>query len=187
MFDKLYRKEEIFGTTPSPIVVVAMKELKKKWNGNKILNVLDLGAGQGRNAAFLAKNGCMITCVDSSEIAIKYLRENFPDDCKIIHCKIEDFEDKSTYDMIVSTATLHFLKREQIFLTFNRIKDMLKAGGIVCITMFIDDRGIKTGELKNAFCDFDILLYEEEIITDPGHPGAPEPHKHQVARLIAQK
>ena len=42
------------------------------------LRVLDLGCGEGKNAAFLASRGALVEAIDSSELALANARSAWP-------------------------------------------------------------------------------------------------------------
>lgn len=67
-YDETYaRIDTVFGSDPEEILV------KFKGLMNTSHPVLDIGAGQGRNALFLANSGFNVHAVDSSPIAIQQL------------------------------------------------------------------------------------------------------------------
>lgn len=68
-WDERYRKDpDVFGAEPNRFVAEHLAGLEPG-------RVLDLGAGQGRNALWLAAQGHRVTAVDLSEVAITRLRE----------------------------------------------------------------------------------------------------------------
>ena len=132
-FDEQYKREKcLWGLNPSPIV-------KSLLNYKKSGNVLDIGAGEGKNSIFLAKNGFDVTAIDISKEAVRKLKEFALKEGVKINILTEDiinFEFKEKYDMIISTATLHFLRKEDIDKVINSIKENTKEGGLNVITVF---------------------------------------------------
>lgn len=79
---------------------------------------LDVGAGWGRNARFLAANGFEVTAVDTDSEALAELddyaeRSGAP---IITHvCDIRTFRPHREYDVVVCTMTLHFVTSQAEF------------------------------------------------------------------------
>lgn len=166
---------------------------------------LDLGCGQGKDSVFMAEKGFNVIAVDKSLDKIKKLKDYL--DGKEIKKRISlfsqdiaDFDiEKNKYQIINAFNSLQFLSKQNALNTIEKIKSGLENGGYVIISCFtindplyqIPDNQHKgffeLGELKKIFSDFRIDFYEEKTIDDIGHPGFPEPHKHCVVKIIAQK
>ena len=91
------------------IVVRASKLAKGK--------ALDLGAGDGRDTVYLAKQGFNVTAVDSSKMMI----HNTQQLCKIhktnVDCIIGDIVEidyKENYDIVLCNLVFHFLKDRDV-------------------------------------------------------------------------
>jgi SAM-dependent methyltransferase len=123
---------------------------------------------EGRNAVFLARNGFSVAGVDFSEIAIqkanRLAREN---KVKItsINADLNHYViDKEAYDVIVD---IDFHRPRLV----QQIKQGLKKGGFVVYQASIVSPGkapsgshqdqLLPGQLKEAFRDFQILIYQE--------------------------
>ena len=151
---------------------------------------LDIAAGEGRNAVFLARNGFDVDAVDVSPVGLRKARKLARDMGVKIHtipADLDVFEiEKGKYDLI---ADFYYLSRRFI----SRIKKGLKKGGrVVFETYLVDQRALHTGgprhlkyflkhnELLWLFKGFRILLYREGIFKEGGRRKA-------VASLIAEK
>lgn len=67
-WDERYNtKEYIYGTEPNQFVAQNIQNIKKG-------SVLCLGAGEGRNAVYLAEMGHHVTAVDSSRVGLEKAR-----------------------------------------------------------------------------------------------------------------
>jgi tellurite methyltransferase len=165
--------------------------LKYKRSGT----VLDLGVGKGRNALFLAKKGFDVVGVDKSPEAIKDFLENAKKAGVCVKGVVEDitkFKFKD-YDVIISTATIHFLKKSQIDRLIEKIKKHTRKDGLNVITAFTVDNPsknfpylFKRGELKSYYKGWKILKYREYLTPYEKHNGM-RWHRHAIAAIIAQK
>lgn len=179
---------------------------------------LDIGVGEGRNALYLAHKRFQVTGIDVSPKAI----EKFLDLAKERGLTVEGlvmdvrhFEfQPDVYSLVVASATLHFLRKSEVYEVVSKITRSVAPGGYVLIEDFtVDDPSYKFAkerlkrveentfyspkltshlyffshnELNEIFKDFEIKAYKEEIITDPGH-GKAGPHKHGAVLILARK
>jgi SAM-dependent methyltransferase len=151
---------------------------------------LDLAAGEGRNAVFLAQHGLDVDAVDISEIGLKKAHQLAGRRRVGVHTILADLDtyqiQKGQYDLITN---FYFLNRKLI----PKMKGGLKKGGVVIFeTYLLDHRKLHTGgpknpkyflkpnELLELFKEFRILFYREGIFKEAGK-------KKAIASLIAQK
>jgi SAM-dependent methyltransferase len=154
---------------------------------------LDLGMGQGRNALFLAQRGWTVTGVDISDVGLTQAREQAQKLGVQLNAVLQNADNfdfgKEKWDLV---ALLYFPPRPYV----SRVRDSLKAGGIVVVEGLHREsperrrlgEGVVfgTNELLRMFEDFRILRYEDIIApADWGTPGGKEPAR--VVRLLAQK
>jgi len=165
--------------------------------------ILDLGCGQGIDSLFLSKNGFLITAVDSSDVAInqiKIRKDEFKlDNLELICDDINDFNlEKNKYQVIICRNVLNFLDKDKALRILKSLQDNIQKGSYIIIEVFTKDDPsflsdnkftsyFEEQELLNIFFGYKIFYYLENIILDLGHPGFSNPHKHGVARIIAQK
>jgi tellurite methyltransferase len=149
---------------------------------------LDVAAGEGQNAVFLAQCGFDVEAVDISAVGLQKARalaRSKSVKMKTIHADLEFFEiERERYDLI---AVFDFLNRRLI----PRIKKGLKKNGIVVYeTYLLEQKSFKGGpqnplyllkpnELLRLFSGFRVLFYREGVFR--------EPRKKGIASLIAQK
>ena len=151
---------------------------------------LDIAAGEGRNAVFMAEHGFEVDAVDISEKGLKKAQSLAREKGVRINTFVVDLDqyqiEKERYDLI---ANFYFLKRRLI----PRIKKGLKKGGkVIFETYLLEHRTLgtegpkqakyflKPNELLRLFKNFRILFYREEIFREGGRRKA-------VASLIAEK
>ena len=181
--DRFGKKEFTLGKEPNPF-------LKKYVHLLTTGKALDIAAGQGRNAVFLAQNGFEVDAVDISERGLKKAQKLAKTKGVKIKTFLVDLDqfpiEKERYDLI---ANFYFLKRRLI----PRIKKGLKKGGkVIFETYLLEHRTLGTGgpkqakyflkpnELLRLFKGFWILFYREGIFREGGR-------KKAVASLIAEK
>lgn len=92
--------------------------------------LLEIGCGQGRDAAFFASQGYDVTATDISDEAIKYAKEI----AKVKFVQLDTaeglpFEDES-FDVVYSYLALHYFDHETTKAIFADIHRVLKPGGI---------------------------------------------------------
>ncbi len=151
---------------------------------------LDIAAGEGRNAVFLAQNGFEVDAVDISQKGLKKAQNLAKEKGVKINILLVDLSryhiTKERYDLITN---FYFLKRRLI----PKIKKGLRKGGkVIFETYHLEHRALgrggpkqakyflKPNELLRLFKDFRILLYREGIFREGGR-------KKAVASLIAEK
>jgi 2-polyprenyl-3-methyl-5-hydroxy-6-metoxy-1,4-benzoquinol methylase len=171
------------GREPNPFLRKHIRLLTKG-------KALDIAAGEGRNAVFLAQQGFEVDAVDISEKGLKKAQELAREKGVKINTSLIDLDQypvgREHYDLI---ADFYFLKRRLI----PRIKKGLKKGGrVIFETYLLEHRALGTGgpkqakyflkpnELIKLFRDFRILFYREGIFREGGR-------KKAVASMIAEK
>lgn len=136
--------------------------------------VLDLGAGQGKQAEQFLLAGFNVTAVD------KDLPENINSKIDWHKAKIEEFlkDSNQKYDVIFARNIFQFLDKEYITNDVPKIlKNILKPGGVIAVRTFYKDSEpsldkyfasyYSLDELKDIFYDFEILY---EYVWDEDRP-----------------
>lgn len=183
-WDERYGKKGFaLGKEPNPFLKKHISQLP----GEK---ALDLAAGEGRNAIFLAQHGFAVDAVDLSRVGLEKTRKLAGRTGVRIRTHLADLRTYSikpgSYDLI---CDFYFLQRRLI----PKIKKGLKKGGrVVFETYLIDHRAFGTtgpkdpkyflghNELLERFSDFRILFYREGVFREGGRTKA-------IASLIAEK
>lgn len=200
-YNKIYKKNNVWGKEPNKL----LQNVCNYYNKKK-LEFLDLGCGQGRDSLFMLQKGFKVTAVDSSREGIKKIKESIQannlsiSDINLLCEDIKTFKiEKNKYTIINAFNSLQFLLKKNALWLIERIKKAVKSKGYIIISGFttkgspyktttIDSRCFfEPQELKKIFSDFKIIFYDEKVILDKGHPGKPEPHKHNIVEMIAQK
>ena len=148
-------KPEMFGLEPSYPAKKALDIFKD----NKLSNVIELGAGLGRDSIYLGKNSINLTALDYSENGLKILdqkikNENLSSSVSTLKFDIRDnlpFENNSIdacYSHMLYCMAFTF---DELIKLNNEIKRVLKPGGVNIYTARNTDdgdykKGIHRGE-----------------------------------------
>ena len=150
-------------------------------------SALDLAAGPGRNALYLAGKGWRVTALDGSPVAIDLLLNarasgNFHRRaCSRSRGGRIRTSASEAYDLVLSC---YYLQRSLI----PAMQSALRPGGLLITIAHLADvdqpRGTPTraypGELRASFEGWRILYYREG---EPGEAG----HRHAVVELVASR
>ncbi|MCK5285992.1 MAG: methyltransferase domain-containing protein [Candidatus Pacebacteria bacterium] len=169
IFDSRYKQgKALFGNEPMPLVVEAIKTLKKDGK------VLDLGVGDGRNAIYLLKNGFNVTGVDMSKEGLENLKEkagNYQDKLTLINSNVLDLELTDKFDMIIGIGLLHFLEYSDIQKLMDWVQNHTESGGInIFVAKMMQNMRnnlpyiFEAGVLESFYTvpEWEIIQYEEE-------------------------
>jgi SAM-dependent methyltransferase len=145
--------------------------------------VLDIAAGNGRNAVFLSRNGFSVDAVDISDVGLAEFAGQYPN-INAICADLDQFEIPTEhYDLILNVK---YLNRR----LFPCIQEGLKPGGVVIFRTLLDSGNIKSApghcrdyllhknELLHAFWAMRIIYYRETV-----NPVAD--HSDEMATLVA--
>ena len=139
---------------------------------------LDVAAGTGRNAIFLAERGFRVVAIDISSIALDEARRRAEKRSLAISWQQADLEQielpQAAYDLILN---INYLQRS----LFPQIRKALKNNGCVIFqTYLIDQQAVghpknptyllHHNELLEQFRDFRVLHYHEGKFTDAEQP-----------------
>lgn len=103
-------------------------------------NLLEIGAGGGRDAKKLADAGFKYIGIDVSNNLLKEARKNNPK-LKFLLTDISDFKSHDLFDGFWCAATLLHIPKSKIVKTLKNIHDFIKPGGIgfICIKEGVGD------------------------------------------------
>ena len=143
-------KPGMFGLEPSISAKKALNFFKEK----KINNIIELGAGLGRDSIFFAKNNIKIQALDYSSSGIKIINHKIKKDnlSNYISTKLFDVREKLPFkDNSVDACYSHMLycmalTTEDLAKLNNEIKRILKPGGINIYTV----RHTNDGDFQNG-------------------------------------
>jgi tellurite methyltransferase len=146
---------------------------------------LDIGAGNGRNALFLAEQGFVVDAVDISDVGLSLFAGRHPN----VHCLCADLDTfeipRHRYGLITN---IKYLNRR----LFPQIREGLAAGGVLIFETFLEtsdervhqpscsDHVLRKNELLHEFLSLQIIFYQEALNTHGQEPG-------YLASLVAVK
>jgi 2-polyprenyl-3-methyl-5-hydroxy-6-metoxy-1,4-benzoquinol methylase len=173
-------------TKQEPIVESALKYLTRG-------NALDLDAGEGRDAGYLAEKGFVVTAVETESSSVAKLRRK---DFKItvIESDILAYQPQEQFDLIVCDMVLHFLQPSQVTEMIKKIQDWTRHGGHNVLKVYTDKNPkgkrpylFATNELKDYYSKWQCLDYIEKPTPWFQMKGEDTPRRNHAAYLIAKK
>ena len=107
--------------------------------------VLELGCGPGRNAIYLADQGCEVDAVDVSMQAIQWAKERARDsglEINFLRQSIFDLQiETSTYDIIYDSGCFHHIPPHRRMGYIELVRNALKPGGLFGLVCFAPEGG----------------------------------------------
>ena len=161
----------------------------------KPCKVLDLGAGNGRNALYLSARGFDVTAADSNPDAVAGLKSIIAaEGINNIDARVYDINEASLnaqYDFIVGTVVLMFLDPSRIAAVVGNMQQATSAGGYNLIVAAMDTEPypcpvnfpftLAEGQLRDYYAGWEFIKYNEDLGTM--HNGM----QLQFATMVAQK
>ncbi|WP_431811687.1 class I SAM-dependent methyltransferase [Lysinibacillus sp. FW12] len=109
--------------------------------------VLEIGCGAGRNAIYLAKNGCSVVGVDISDNALKWAQRRMNEEnvnIEFVCANIFELDyEQNSFDFIYDSGCFHHIAPHRRVSYIDMIDKLLKPGGYFALCLF---------EENGAFC-----------------------------------
>jgi cyclopropane fatty-acyl-phospholipid synthase-like methyltransferase len=171
--------EYIFGKEPNRFLVSQAQRLRPG------MRVLDVAAGEGRNAVWMARRGCEVLGIDISPLAIDKARRLAAEAGVQVAFEVADVRQwrwtPEAFDAVV-TIFIQFAAPGERAAVFEGMKRALRPGGVLILQGYTPKQiEYKTGGppqvehmytealLRSAFGDLDILhLREHEDVLNEG-------------------
>ena len=163
----------MFGLKPSVVALTALKKFEEE----NIKEIIELGAGLGRDTVFFAKNKIKVEALDYSPTAIKIIKKKAKDNnfSKLVSTKHFDVRNKLPYkDNSIKGIFSHMLycmalTNSEVEKLNNEILRVLKPGGINIYTVrniYDGDymKGIHIGEEMYENDGFIINFFSEKKV-----------------------
>ena len=90
--------------------------------------ILDVGCGIGGNAEFLAKKGYNLETLSPDDFQRSVINEKFNGKIPFHHCKFEKFQSKTSYDLILQSESVCYIKIDR---GFAKARETLRDGGYI--------------------------------------------------------
>jgi tellurite methyltransferase len=150
--------------------------------------VLDVAAGAGRNALFLARRGNVVEAIDISLAGLRLACAAARAEglrLLAVQADLEVFPlPIDRYDAVIN---IRYLQRS----LFGPLQRALRPGGVIIFETFLLEQQqfchprnpaflLRRGELRAAFSDCEILFYEEGLFQPGSHPA-------YLARMLARR
>jgi cyclopropane fatty-acyl-phospholipid synthase-like methyltransferase len=168
--------------------------------------VLDLGAGEGKNAVYLASKGFDVVAVECSEYAIQNFESRLrdvgtavADRIQIVREDVTAFAPSESFDAVIAYGLLHCLSSYSIICNVvAKMQECTRPGGMNVVVTFTDTLPVPSaqayleptllppGELQRLYAHWVTLDSEDDVITET-HPTSTVSHSHSLCRLLARK
>lgn len=150
--------------------------------------VLDVAAGVGRNALFLARRGNTVEAIDISLAGLRVARAAaLAEGLRVLPLQADLESFPLPTDRYDAAINIRYLQRS----LFEPLQRAVKPGGIILFeTFLIDQLGVghiknpafllQHGELRDAFSSCELLVYEEGLFANREQPA-------HLARMVARR
>ncbi len=198
-YDEGYRSCPCFwGREPSRLVIT----LRQRIGSYQGLRALDAGCGEGKNAAYMAADGCEVLAVDISAAAIANGRRAWQT-ASGIEWRVEDIceleLDSEQFDVVVAYGLLHCLgSTKRLTETVQSLQQATRPSGYHAVCTFNDRAqdlrahpGLKPLLQSHAwylsqYKGWDIVLATDEDLSEV-HPHNGITHTHSMTRILARR
>ncbi len=193
---RLYGHDEYYwGTEPNGMAEMVLEFAPER----EAPAAVDIGAGEGRDAVYLAEHGYGVLAVDLVPNGLEKAERLADEHDVVIQTREADVNDLDfpAMDVVYSCGTLQYLRPENREAQFEQFKISTTGGGIHVLFAFINHPDIPTapdwgdnehfyeqGELRRYYDDWEIVEADEFVFDD--NSGG-EPHQHAAETIVAQK
>lgn len=170
-YNKIYSDNKVtFGRGKPEKVVKDILKYKKSGT------VLELGAGEGRNSIFLAKQGFNVRAIDISNEGINKIKTFVKDKIFQIQTEVMDITSirfENNHDVFISTFVFHHLSSSDALNLIDNIQKHTNLGGLNVVVVFMKNGAFykadpltknffpQLNQLRTLYKEWEILEYEE--------------------------
>jgi SAM-dependent methyltransferase len=153
-YDERYRQvheRNLQWASDAPSAIVS--QVMNRWRIGPNAEILELGCGEGRDAAYLLGKGYDLTATDISPEAIRYCRERWPEFAehfRVLDCVGGEMNQK--FDFIYAVAVVHMLVEDAHRAGFYRfIREHLKDHAVALVCTMGDGTMERRSDITTAF------------------------------------
>ena len=196
-FEEEYKTATSYwGDTPSTIIRNQASTLVGK-------TVLDIGAGDGRNALYLASLGYAVTALDLSETGLRNLTQKadaqgISDRIETVTANFVDWKPTQTFDNVITNFTFHFVGSANIDQCLEKMIALTNPGGINIYDDFTPNGPLAKTNPENYISETRLHEFYKENGWQMLHSAVKpvqtmtfetpdRPHLHEAISLVAQK
>lgn len=191
--EEMYGRDEYYwGREPSRL---AEKTVEHVPGEPGELGLIDIGAGEGRDAVFFAERGFDVTAVDISPAGLEKAHRLATErgvELTTLEADANELEVPELVDVVFSVGTVQFIRPGVRKRQFERFQQATNPGGIHAIFAFVDhpdippapdttdDQYLFDRDELQAYYDGWDTLSSEEIIFDDDSGGIPHQHAARI-------
>lgn len=196
--EAVYSRETYYwGREPSRLAQRTVDYLPTDPSG---LRLVDIGAGEGRDAVFFAERGFEVTAIDVSPAGLEKARRLADErgvELTTRQADANEFELPESMDVVFSTGAVQFIRPDVRQRQFERFRRRTTPGGVHAVFAFVDHPDIPPApdttddqypfertELQAYYEDWE-TLHTAEVIFDDDSGGIP--HRHAARIHVARK
>ena len=196
--ERVYGAPEYYwGTEANELAKEAVELVSPEKAGGTLI---DIGAGEGRDAVFFAEEGFDVYAVDISRNGLAKadrLADKRGVEIDGIEADVNDLRSPEPMELVYSIGTVQYLRPENRERQFERFRCGTTPGGIHVFFAFVDHPEIPTppdwtaseyfydsGELEQCYAEWEVLDTREIVFEDD---SGGEPHEHAAEVLVARK
>lgn len=191
--EAVYSREEYYwGRDPSSLAQRTAALLPDDLTGYRLV---DIGAGEGRDAVFFAERGAEVTAVEISPAGLEKARRlAAARDVTIttVEADANDLTFTESFDIVFSTGVVQFIRPAIRDRQFSRFKEATTDEGLHAIFAFVDHPEVppapdttddqflfERDELQSYYEEWETIESEELIFTDDSG-GIPHEHAARI-------
>lgn len=162
--------------------------------------VVDIGAGEGRDAVYFAEQGFDTTAIDVAPNGLDKAEQLATDRGVELETRRGDVNEltfDAQLDVVYSIGTLQYVQPENRSVQFDHFRDVTRPGGVHAVWTFVAHPDVAPapdwgeneylydpGELHSYYDGWEVLYTDDYVFDDE---SAGEPHRHACEELILQK
>ncbi|WP_440989010.1 SAM-dependent methyltransferase [Haloarchaeobius baliensis] len=196
--EAVYGREEYYwGTEPNDLAIEALEHAPDDRDDPTLL---DLGAGEGRDAVYFAEQGWTVYAVDVSPAGLEKAERLAGErgvTVETLRADGNDLDVPTSLDVFYSVGAVQYIEPSNRPGQFAQFKTQTKTGGVHVVFAFVDHPEVPTppdwtdnehfygqDELTGYYDDWEVVDSRELVFADD---SGDEPHEHAAEVVVARK